>query len=234
MLILGMEDKETLNQMNNPINNPIVVKCKANALLPMEKLLSFQGSLKKLSPKNRDKLKESILRNGFIAPFFIWDDNGEYNLLDGHQRLLTLKHLQKQGWVIPELPVAFVEADNEQDAKLKLLHITSSYGEFQDKELKSWIEDFENLDKSLRIADKEMALFNQQLEEELNPEYIFTEELHEAHNYVILYFDNAIDWQTATEKLGIGTRHTSDSKPGYTRAGTGRVLRGDEILDRVN
>jgi hypothetical protein len=34
----------------------------------------------------------------------------------------------------------------------------------------------------------------------------------ESHNYVVLYFDNEIDWMTAVDKLAIKTKKTPDSR----------------------
>jgi len=70
--------------------------------------------------------------------------------------------------------------------------------------------------------------------EKIEPEVAFTEELFESHNYVILYFDNDLDWESAKEKLGIKTVKTQDSTSNYTRAGIGRILRGANIIDKMN
>ena len=61
--------------------------------------------MKKLSKGNENKLRNSILKHGFIAPFFVWDDHGELKLLDGHQRLKILLKMRKEGYDIPLLPV---------------------------------------------------------------------------------------------------------------------------------
>lgn len=141
----------------NPKENPIVIKCVGADRLPIDLILEFQGKLKKLSNQNRDRLITSILRNGFIAPIFLWDDQGDNRILDGHGRLKVLLYLRTQGWDIPMLPVDFVEADNEQDARQKLLHITSQYGEFELEELNNWIADLaEDINESIRLVDSEI------------------------------------------------------------------------------
>jgi len=109
--------------------NKIIVKARGHQTLPIDRLLEFQGNLKRLTQKNREKLMTSILEKGFIAPIFVWDDAGEYRMLDGHQRLKTLLFMREKGWDIPMLPVDVIEADDEQDAKKKLLAITSQYGQ---------------------------------------------------------------------------------------------------------
>lgn len=108
----------------------IEIKCKGADTLPIDRILEFQGGLKELSKENEKKLRNSILKFGFIAPLFLWDDHGEWRLLDGHQRLKTLLKMREEGYDIPMLPVDYIEADSEEDAKRKLLQITSQYGEF--------------------------------------------------------------------------------------------------------
>jgi len=119
------------NEVNNLDRKKMIeIKCKGADTLPIDRILEFQGGLKELSKENEKKLRNSILKFGFIAPLFLWDDHGEWRLLDGHQRLKTLLKMREEGYDIPLLPVDYIEADSEEDAKRKLLHITSQYGEF--------------------------------------------------------------------------------------------------------
>lgn len=133
-------------------DNKIQVKAKGHTFLPIDRLLEFQGNLKRLTQQNREKLMASILEKGFIAPIFVWDDTGEYRLLDGHQRIKTLLWMRQQGWDIPMLPVDIIEADDEQDAKKKLLAITSQYGEFTVDGYAEFINDIE-IDDTIRLTE---------------------------------------------------------------------------------
>ena len=133
--------------------NKIIVKARGNQTLPIDRLLEFQGNLKRLTQKNREKLMASILEKGFIAPIFVWDDAGEYRLLDGHQRLKTLLWMRERGWDIPMLPVDIIEADNEQDAKEKLLLIASQYGDFTTDGYKEFAEGLDLYTESVRLSD---------------------------------------------------------------------------------
>lgn len=143
----------------NPFTNPIEIKCQGADILPLEKIIKFQGNLKKLSNENRDKLLRSITKNGFIAPFFIWNNNGEYMLLDGHQRVSTLIYMQEKGWDLPGFPVVYVDADNEKDAREKLLSITSQFGTFDMDELNDWLSDMDDdISESIRLVDQEIEL----------------------------------------------------------------------------
>lgn len=122
----------------------IKVTCRAADLLPIDSILEFQGDLKRLTKKNKEKLKKSILKNGFTAPIFIWQKEGDNFILDGHQRLATLLSMRQDGYDIPLLPVAYIEAKDEHQAKDKLLVITSQYGDFNIDELEDWIIDIDS------------------------------------------------------------------------------------------
>ena len=68
--------------------------------------------------------------------------------------------------------------------------------------------------------------------EEPAPEVEFSEELLHAHNYVVLYFDNPLDWQVAQEKFEL--KEVKDLIPRKGQpTGIGRVIRGSEWLNRI-
>ena len=70
------------------------------------------------------------------------------------------------------------------------------------------------------------------------PEVEFTQVLDESHNFVVLYFDNEVDWLQAQTLLGIkqvkllSTKKGSDNINGQ-KIGVGRVLRGSDVLNRL-
>lgn len=107
----------------------IRVTCRGADLLPIDALREFQGEIKKLSAKNAERLEKSILRYGFTAPIFVWQHDGENHILDGHQRLKVLLGMRRKGYDIPLLPVDYIQGDTIEEAKAKLVHILSQYGE---------------------------------------------------------------------------------------------------------
>jgi hypothetical protein len=50
------------------------------------------------------------------------------------------------------------------------------------------------------------------IEEIEDPDVPFSGELKETSQYVVLYFDNEIDWLTAKEKFNLETVKCNDSK----------------------
>ena len=90
----------------------------------LDEIEEFQGGLKSLSETEYGKLKQSIAEKGFIVPCFAWrNGSSKWKLLDGHQRVRVIR---KEGWQIDGgIPVVEVVAENERDAKEKLLAIVS-------------------------------------------------------------------------------------------------------------
>jgi hypothetical protein len=70
-----------------------------------------------------------------------------YAIHCGHQRLLAYKALQNEGWIIPEIPIVYVEAKDKDEAKEKLLVATSSYGEFSASGVERYIQSLKNRDR---------------------------------------------------------------------------------------
>lgn len=96
----------------------------------------------------------------------MWDHEGMYKALDGHQRIKALCSLREEGWDIPLLPVAFIEASDEADARKKLLAISSQYGEFDSAELAGWLSEMdEGIADTLRIVDGEIDIILKDPEE---------------------------------------------------------------------
>ena len=89
----------------------------------------FQGGLKDLSTENYERLKGQIVRQGFSFPMFVWVNDGQMWLIDGHQRLRVLTKMREEGVDVPEVPVVVVQADSYKEAKEKLLSAASQYGE---------------------------------------------------------------------------------------------------------
>lgn len=94
----------------------------------IDELEHFQGDLKDLPEEDFKRLKSRIEKSGFSAPIFVWSENGVNHILDGHQRLRTLKTMRSTGYDIPPIPVVEIEADNIKEAKEMVLQFASVYG----------------------------------------------------------------------------------------------------------
>ena len=120
----------------------IPVKCDPQGKLdrvPLDQIEEFQGGLKSLGVKEYNKLKQSIAEKGFIVPCFAWRNGSDkWKLLDGHQRVRVIR---KEGWQIDGgIPIVEILADNERDAKEKLLVIIGRYGRIEGQGLYEFLD----------------------------------------------------------------------------------------------
>jgi hypothetical protein len=106
----------------------ITVTCKTKDALLLEKITEFQGDLKIREGSDINKIKKSLVKYGISFPFFIWKDGNIYYCLDGHGRRLALMELQTEGYAIPPVPIVFIYAKDEEDAKQRMLRLNSRYG----------------------------------------------------------------------------------------------------------
>lgn len=125
------------------INNTVKISCESKDFLNLGELTEFQGELKIRNDANITKIVNSIKEYGFSFPFFVWKDNGENKVLDGHGRLLALHKLDELGFLIPPLPVVYVNCEDEKSAKDLLLRLNSQYGKMTKESVLEFIGDYE-------------------------------------------------------------------------------------------
>ena len=201
MNIVKMKVSELIPYINNPRNNENAV----------------------------DKVASSIKEFGFKNPIVIDKNNVVVN---GHTRLLASKKLG-----LEEVPV--IIADDLSDAQIKAFRIAdnkvSEYATWDEELLKIELEQLEDMNFSMSEFDLnlEYDIFNEEINDKKDEEaeIEFTEELLEKHNYVVLYFDNEIDWLQAETLFDIRTVKAKNE--GREMKGIGRVLNGSIALSNI-
>ena len=121
----------------------IQIKCDTKDTLEIAELTELQGGLKERTDIDYDKIKLSIIKFGFSFPLFVWKSGKTNYLLDGHGRFATLCKMQKDGYIIPPLPVVYITAKNKAEAKQKLLRLNSTYGKMTKESVLEFAEDLE-------------------------------------------------------------------------------------------
>ena len=106
----------------------IRVTCKTADFLPYDQIESLQGSLKKRTDEQIEKICRSIIKHGWAFPEFIWEHEGRNYCLDGHGRQEAIPSLIQKGYTIPKIPIVYVEAKDRDDAKELLLKCISQFG----------------------------------------------------------------------------------------------------------
>jgi hypothetical protein len=119
----------------------IAIRCTAAVNLYLADLTPLQGGLKELNDANFEKLKRSVLKHGISFPFFIWQNDGTNYILDGTQRDRVLNRMAEDGYEIPPLPCALIQAKDKKDAAEKILLISSQYGKMSNNSLEDFLAD---------------------------------------------------------------------------------------------
>ena len=131
----------------------ISIKCETQDKLELAELTELQGGLKERTDIDYDKIKLSIIKYGFSFHLFVWKSGKTNYLLDGHGRFATLCKMQKDGYIIPPLPVVYVTAKNKAEAKQKLLRLNSQYGKMTKESVLEFAEDIELNFDEIAIPD---------------------------------------------------------------------------------
>lgn len=185
-------------------------------------LVPFKRNPKKHEIEDINLIIKSIDRNGWGDPLLVCPETKE--ILSGNGRLMAAK---KMG--IDKVPVVYAPEGLTEKQKADLVIASNKLVEVSgyNDNLQLLIDMFELNPEDFGMQALENAVAETEYEE---PEMDFTEELFEEHNYVVLYFDNTVDWQTACEKFNIQNKKALDSRAGYVRAGIGRVMKGADVL----
>jgi len=130
------------------MSETIKVTCTGATTLPLDAITDFKGSLKYLPHESKRRLIQSIVRHGISFPIFVWEspEDGRFYNIDGHQRVSILREMKQKGFEIPPLPVALIQAENESEAREKLLIATSMYGRFNQEEIGRFVSGINNKD----------------------------------------------------------------------------------------
>ena len=212
----------------------IEIKCRGADSLPLDTIEEFQGNLKKRSKKDIELIITSIKKYGFSFPFFVWNGDGHNRCLDGHGRIQALSEMRRRGENLPLFPVAYIEAENEEEAKQKLLRLNSMYGSMTKDSVLGFVGEMEIDRSELQLPSGSLDL--EEKDGEIEGDIPFTEYLGEENNYIVLKFSTDIDWINAQTIFGLksvkafSTKKDEDNTAGFLKAGVGRVLDGVEAI----
>jgi DNA modification methylase len=144
------------------------ITCTTADTLDIADLTEFQSDIKRRSFNDIEKILLSFDRLGFSFPFYVWRNEKKNYILDGHGRLAALKYLREQkGEVIPPLPVVYVDAEDEKQAKEKLLQCNARYGIFSLPKVKDWLGSFDFDPTKIKIPDLSLTTITKEIAEPL-------------------------------------------------------------------
>jgi hypothetical protein len=197
------------------------------ATMKLEDLADAAYNPRRISAKALKGLQESLQQFGVVQPI-VWNSRTK-RIVGGHQRVRALRAAGET-----EVPVVIVDLDDKKEKALNLTlnnpKIAGEYTDDIDKLLIEMNDEMPELYRNLRLDALEASEVKPRSQ---SGEVGFTEELMESHNYVVLYFDNDIDWTHFLSIFPLQRAKALDSKPGFEKIGVGRVVRGVDFLKKV-
>ena len=189
----------------------------------IESLIFAEYNPRQLTKDQYKHLKDSIDRFGLVDPIIVNKNKERKNIIiGGHQRVKVAKDMN-----IKEVPVIELDLTYDRERELNV-RLNKNSGEWDFDILANNFELDELID--IGFTDKELKVFEED-KENIEGEIEISPELFESHNYLLLYFDNELDWQTAKEVFDLKT--VSNGRKGMKQEGVGRVIEGKKILKKI-
>lgn len=195
--------------------------------IAVKDLIPYEKNTKKHDDVQINNVAESIKQYGFVQPIVIDKNNV---VVIGHCRLLAAKKLK-----MADVPCVCV--DDLTEEQVKALRIVDNKSNESD-----WLNDILELelpDVDLSAFDFDFGLDKKNGKEEIEGEVPFTEVLGEENNYIVLKFDNTVDWLQLESIFDLETVKAYSSRTdgkitkNMTRAGVGRVVNGADFLNKL-
>ena len=184
---------------------------------------------RKITKEKFEDLCESIRKSPemkVLDEIRVYPLNGRYVVISGNHRYKAYKKLGWENVLCKVLP----EDTPKEKLREYIMKENMHYAENDDVLLNGW--DLKEL------ADWRVPMKIKSKKKKEVPEVEFTQVLDEYHNYVVLYFDNEVDWLQAQTILELKPVRLLSTKKGEENirskmVGIGRVLRGVDVISRL-
>ena len=143
-------------------------------------------------------------------------------VLGGNMRLKALTELKYK-----QVPVVRADDWTEEQKKQFIILDNVGFGDWDWDELANTWDGEKLVEWGLEVPvlDEKAEIDEQEIE--------FSEYLDESHNYVVLLFDNDIDWLSAQTHFQLKSVYSKRQNGKPWSKGIGRVLNGAEYLNRI-
>ena len=184
---------------------------------------------RKITKEKFDDLCESIRKSPemkVLDEIRVYPFNGHYVVISGNHRYKAYKKLGWENVLCKILP----EDTPKEKLREYVMKENMHYAENDIGLLGAW--DLKEL------ADWRVPMSVKMKKQPEMPEVEFTQVLDETHNYIVLYFDNDVDWLQAQTLFGIKPVRLLSTKRGSSnvngkKVGVGRVLRGVDVISKI-
>jgi ParB-like chromosome segregation protein Spo0J len=186
-------------------------------------------------PRNQIEILAKLIEKiGWRLPITVSNLSGF--IIRGHGRLSAARLLKMK-----TVPVNFQDYANREEEITDLvadntLPELAAMDESYLADLVKEIEESKIDVELLGLSDKKLDKLLSEISGETpqgKPEVEFSQELHESSNYIVLVFDNDIDWLQAQTLFDLKTVKALDSKKGFEKKGIGRVLNGPAAIEKI-
>ena len=188
--------------------------------IEISKLKPAEYNPRQISKKQYNDLKDSVEKFGLVDPIIL---NKDMTVIGGHQRLIVCKDLNYD-----KISCVVLDLSKEQERELNI-RLNKSGGEFDMDALANYFDVEELTDWGFKHV--ELGLNIDKIDEE--PEIEFSEYLDESHNYVVLLFDNDVDWLSAQTHFDLKSVYSKRANGKPWSKGIGRVINGASYLKKL-
>lgn len=131
---------------------------------------------------------------------------------------------------LDEIPVMIVSGLSDSEKNEFVVKDNVGFGEWDFEMLGNQFEHDQLLDWGMDVPTFNDPEPDENDDESSNMPEIgelkFSDELMLEHNYIVLYFDNPLDWNVAIEKFGLKNVKSCDPAEKCQKIGVGRVING--------
>lgn len=204
--------------------------------VPIEKVVPWEKNPRTITAEDLERLKRQIKRLGDYKPLVCVEERGRFVVLGGNMRLRAYKELGRRS-----VEVSIVKARTDAERLAYALSDNDRAGAYDEDALERVagaaageldFTDFKvDLGAAVALSDvlgggaaEGGGAGGAEKEIEISPEVM------ESHNYVVLYFDNEVDWLAAQQVFELKTVRGVDT---LGQTGVGRVVRGADVLKRL-
>jgi hypothetical protein len=212
----------------------IKVNCAHDEMVDIKDLVPHPKNPNKHPDKQVDAFGVLLEEHGWRLPICVSTLSGF--IVRGHLRYYTALKMGEES-----VPVDFQDYEGEISELSDLMadNRIPEMAERDEELLNTLLTQIRGIpDVNIEITgytDQDLEKLSNKLKKkvEKKPEVEFSEELAESSNYIVLYFDNDIDWLQAMTLFKLKTVKALDSKEGFQKQGIGRVINGAVALNTL-
>ena len=192
-------------------------------LIKINKLKPAEYNPRQITTKQYNDLKESIRKFDLVDPIIV---NKDMTVIGGHQRLKVCKDLNYK-----DVDCVILDLSKEQERELNI-RLNKSGGDFDMDALANYFDVEELTDWGFKHVELGLNIDKIDAKDNVETEYPFATELDISNNYIVLKFDNDIDWIQAKTLFELKTETVKSNGKVWSQ-GIGRVLNGADAIKKI-